>query len=46
MNQKVVAAVSVSGPEYRMRAEQELMIREVRKAAAAVSRLLGYTDTR
>lgn len=42
MNGKVTAAVSVSGPEYRMREEQETMIREVKQAAENISRLLGY----
>ena len=42
MNNRVAAAVSVSGPEYRMREEQELMIREVMQAGANISRLLGY----
>lgn len=42
MNNRVTAAVSVSGPEYRMREEQELMIREVMQAGANISRLLGY----
>lgn len=42
MNHKVVAAVSVSGPNYRMREDQEVMIREVRQAAENISRLLGH----
>lgn len=42
MNRKVAAAVSVSGPDYRMKEDQEVMIREVRKAAERISRLLGY----
>lgn len=42
MNGKVTAAVSVSGPEYRMREEQETMIREVKQTAENISRLLGY----
>lgn len=42
MNRKVVAAVSISGPDYRMREDQEVMIREVRQTAHNISRLLGY----
>ena len=42
MNRKVVAAVSVSGPDYRMKADQEFMIREVRRTAEDISRLMGY----
>ena len=38
----VVAAVSIAGPDYRMRADQEVMIREARKSAADISYLLGY----
>lgn len=41
MNHKAVAAVSVSGPDYRMKEDQEVMIREVRRAADNISRLLG-----
>lgn len=41
MDRKVAAAVSISGPEYRMQEEKELMIREVRRTAANISRLLG-----
>lgn len=42
MNRQVVAAVSVSGPDYRMREDQKVMIREVKLAAENISRLLGY----
>ena len=42
MNRRVVAAVSVSGPDYRMKADQEFMIREVRRTAEDISRLMGY----
>ena len=41
MNHKAVAAVSVSGPDYRMKEDQEVMIREVRQTAENISRLLG-----
>jgi DNA-binding IclR family transcriptional regulator len=42
MNRRAVGAVSVSGPDYRMRADQAVMIREVRQTAQNISRLLGY----
>lgn len=41
MDGRVAAAISVSGPEYRMLEERDLMVREVRRTAAAISRLLG-----
>lgn len=41
MNHRVVASVSVSGPDYRMKEDQDVMIREVRRAAENISRLLG-----
>ena len=42
MNHRAVGAVSVSGPDYRMKADQEFMIREVRRTAEDISRLMGY----
>lgn len=42
MNRKAVGAVSISGPDYRMQADQEMMIREVRQTAQNISRLLGF----
>ena len=42
MNQRVAAAVSISGPTYRMEEDWEMMIREVCKTAANISRLLGH----
>lgn len=42
MSGRVTAAVSVSGPDYRMREIQSEMIREVCGAAANISRLLGH----
>lgn len=42
MDGKVTAAVSISGPEYRMQEEKEFMVKEVREAATNISRLLGY----
>ena len=42
LSHKVIAAVSVSGPDYRMTADQDDMIREIKKAAANISRVLGY----
>ena len=41
MNHRVAAAVSVSGPDYRMQEDQDFMIREVRQTAENISRLLG-----
>lgn len=41
MNQKVAAAVSIAGPAFRMQEDLDFMIREVKKTAAAISRLLG-----
>ena len=43
INRRAVAAVSISGPDYRMQADWETMVREVRKTAENISRLLGYT---
>ncbi len=43
MNNDVIAAVSVSGPDYRMQEDQTFMINEVCTAARSISRLLGYT---
>lgn len=42
LNHRVVAAVSVSGPDYRMTADQDEMIQEVKRTAANISRVLGY----
>lgn len=42
MNQRVAAAVSISGPTYRMEENWEMMIREVCQTAAQISRLLGH----
>ena len=42
MNHRAVGAVSVSGPDYRMQEDQEMMIREVRQTAQNISRLLGF----
>ena len=42
MNQRVAAAVSISGPTYRMEEDWEMMTREVCKTAANISRLLGH----
>ncbi len=41
MDRAVVAAVSIAGPEYRMREELNFMTQEVKKTAAAISSLLG-----
>ena len=42
MNRKILAAVSISGPDYRMKEDEDFMIREVRQAAENISRLLGF----
>lgn len=42
IHRKAMAAVSVAGPDYRMRKEREVMIREVRRAARTISALMGY----
>lgn len=44
MNHRVVAAVSVAGPEFRMKTDQAELIREVKRCAANISRLLGYRE--
>lgn len=40
----ITAAVSISGPAYRMKHDQKEMIREVKKTAENISRLLGYSQ--
>ena len=42
INRKIVAAVSASGPDYRMEADREMVIQAVKKAARNISYLLGY----
>ena len=42
LSRRVIASVSVSGPDYRMSADQEEMIKEVKRTAANISRVLGY----
>ena len=42
LTQQIVAAISIAGPEYRMRLDQDMMIREVKKTARNISYLLGY----
>lgn len=42
MNRRAVAAVSISGPDYRMRSDWDHMVQEVRIAAKSISSLLGY----
>lgn len=44
MNGRAVAAVSISGPDFRMREEKELMIQELLRATTAISRCLGYSQ--
>ena len=38
----VIAAVSISGPDYRMAEDQKLMVDAVRRTAGNISRLLGF----
>lgn len=42
-NHRAVAAVSISGPDYRMRSDWDHMVQEVRIAAKSISSLLGYS---
>ena len=42
LSRRVIASVSVSGPDYRMSADQEQMIKEVKRTAANISCVLGY----
>lgn len=42
INHRAVAAVSISGPNYRMQTDWETMVQEVRRAAEKISCLLGY----
>lgn len=42
MNGEAIAALSVAGPNYRMEAEQETLVKAVRAAAQNISRLLGW----
>ena len=41
MYQKIVAAVSIAGPAFRMQEDLDFMIQEVKKTAVAISGLLG-----
>ena len=41
INQNVLAAVSIAGPSFRMKAELDVMIREIKHTASNISRLLG-----
>ncbi|MCI2057554.1 MAG: IclR family transcriptional regulator [Oscillibacter sp.] len=42
MTGHVCAAVSIAGPDYRMKQDQAFIISEVKKAAKSISNLLGY----
>lgn len=44
-SQRVIAAVSVAGPAFRMECDMDFMISEVKKTAGSVSTLLGYRPT-
>ena len=39
-----VASVSVAGPEFRMKENQEMITREVMRAAGDISRFMGYHE--
>jgi len=39
-----IASVSVAGPEFRMKENQEMIIREVKSAASDISRFMGYHE--
>lgn len=39
---QIVAALSIAGPDYRMREEKDRMIHEGKQTAVNISRLLGY----
>ena len=41
INQNVLAAVSIAGPSFRMKAELDVMIGEIKHTASNISRLLG-----
>lgn len=41
MNHEVLAAVSIAGPSFRMKQELDTMIREVKRTAENISKLLG-----
>ena len=41
MDQVIEGAVSIAGPTFRMKAELEMMTRQVKMTAAVISRLLG-----
>lgn len=42
LNRHIIGAVSISGPDYRMEKDQDVMISSVRNTASNISRLLGY----
>ena len=42
ITKRVIAAVSISGPDYRMEEDLQEMISAVKKAAEQVSYMLGY----
>lgn len=46
ISSQAVAAISVSGPDYRVQEHREMMIREVCQSARAVSYMLGYRGDR
>lgn len=42
LNRQIIGAVSISGPDYRMEKDEDVMISSVRQTAANISRLMGY----
>lgn len=42
MNNHVIAAVSISGPEFRMKENEDMFIQEVCSTASVISSLMGY----
>ena len=42
LNRQIIGAVSISGPDYRMEKDEDVMISSVRETAANISRLMGY----
>lgn len=44
MNRKIAAAISISGPDYRMHEDWDLMVKNVCRSAKAISATLGYVE--
>ena len=41
-SKRIIAAISIAGPSFRMEKDMDFMISEVKKAGANISELLGY----